>query len=545
MLGLMQDWPLTLDRIMSHAAKWHGSQEIVTRHTAGVLQRLTYREVEQRARRLSSALESWNIRLGDRVGTLAMNGAGHLEWWYATMGIGAVCHTLNPRLADQDLAYIINKGEDRVIVVDDAFLPRVEMLRATCPCIEKIVVINRVSSEPLAPPVFAGEELIDTHAPSANWGGFDEKTAAGMCFTSGTTGRPKGVVYSHRSNFLHTLMVLQSDMHALSALDVVLPIVPMFHANAWGLAFSAPAVGAKLVMPGSLVDGASVAELIESEKVTFTGAVPTVLHSLLEHYISSNTRPTTLRRIITGGAPCPPALIRAFEDDFGIHVVHAWGMTELSPVGTVNMPVANTTQLSGDDRLKSKLKQGRPALGVDLRLIDDDGREISHDGESSGYLQVRGWAAAASYLGEEVSALDSEGFFDTGDIATIDPDGFMSITDRAKDLIKSGGEWISSQELERAASSCEGVEFAAAIGVPHAKWGERPLLIVSLTGAKTITADKLIEHLQSRVASWWVPESVTFIEAMPLNATGKVDKKLLRSKYLQNQDTQAVVGKKH
>ena len=376
------------------------------------------------------------------------------------------------------------------------------------------------------------DALVAAHPPTERWGEFPENTAAGLCFTSGTTSRPKGVLYSHRSNFLHTLMALQADMQGLSARDVILPIVPMFHANAWGLAFSAPAVGAKLVMPGANLDPAVLAETIELEEVTFTTGVPTVMQGLIDHYRATRTRPATLKRVITGGARCPERMIEEFEDVLGVEVVHAWGMTELSPIGTMNVPRRTPAWQLPEERNTLKVRQGRPPMGVDLRLVGDDGEPVPHDGQTSGHLCVRGWATVARYYGEHDTALDAHGYFDTGDIATIDREGFMTITDRAKDLVKSGGEWISSQEIERHALSHSAVAMAAVIGVPHQKWGERPRLIIQRSAGTNVTADEIKTHLEGKIAAWWMPDEIVFRDEMPLNATGKIDKKALRAELI-------------
>ena len=533
MMGLMQDWPLTLNRIIEHAARWHGDREVVSRRHDGSLDRTTYADVEATSRRFSSALLSLGIGLGDRVATMAMNSGRHLECWYGIMGIGAVCHTLNPRLFKADLEYIVNRAADCVVVVDGSLVAKLAEILPACSSVRHVVVIDGTG------PVTSGADkdivwhdygaLVAAHPPTERWGEFPEDTAAGLCFTSGTTSQPKGVLYSHRSNFLHTLMALQTDVHGLAARDVVLPIVPMFHANAWGLAFSAPAVGAKLVMLGENLNSAVVAETIEVEEVTFAGAVPTVMQGLLDHYRAAQTRPATLKRFITGGARCPERVIEEFEDVLGVEVAHAWGMTELSPVGTMNMSLKAVAWQSPEERNAFKVRQGRPALGVDLRLVGNDGKPVYHDGETPGHLCVKGWAATARYYGEDDMLLDAHGYFDTGDIATIDREGFMTITDRAKDLVKSGGEWISSQEIERHAVSHPAVAMAAVIGIPHHKWGERPILIVQRSQGAKVTADEIRAHLAGKIASWWMPDQITFLNEMPLNAVGKIDKKALRA----------------
>jgi fatty-acyl-CoA synthase len=530
MQGLMQAWPLTVDRILDHASRWHGGREIVTRSIAGPIVRTTYAEMHERARRLSGALLALGVRAGERVATLAWNTSRHMEVWYATMGIGAICHTLNPRLHPEQLAYLINHAEDRLIFVDSTFLPLLEAVLAGCPTVERVVLMSDGADLPASriSTLTAYEPLLVGQAP-APWGGFDENTAAGLCYTSGTTGEPKGVLYSHRANFIHTLLTMQNDVIGLSVRDVVLPIVPMFHANAWGLAFSAPAAGAKLVMPGARMDGAAIHELIETEGVTFSAAVPTVWQMLLEHLIATDGKLTTLTRVVIGGAACPESLMRGFHDRYGVEVVHAWGMTELSPLGTLGSPTAEFAALSFETQLPQRLKQGRVPLGVDMKLVDDTGLPVAHDGTAYGRLLVRGPAVAAAYFKRDDQILDPDGWFDTGDIGTIDPHGYMQITDRAKDLIKSGGEWISSIAIENIAAAYPKTALAAVIGRPHPKWGERPLLLVRLKDGETATAAEMLSFLESRVAKWWIPDEVLFVDRIPLGPTGKIDKKALRA----------------
>ena len=536
MQGLMQDWPLTLNRIIEHAAKWHGDREVLSRRPDGPLERTSYAEIEVAARRFSSALLSLGIVPGDRVATMAMNSGRHLECWYGIMGIGAVCHTLNPRLFNADLELIVNRAADSVVIVDRSLAAKLVGVLSACPSVRHVVLIE--GAGPVTNDLHEDivwhdyDALVAAHPPTERWGEFPEDTAAGLCFTSGTTSRPKGVLYSHRSNFLHTLMALQADMQGLSARDVILPIVPMFHANAWGLAFSAPAVGAKLVMPGANLDPAVLAETIELEEVTFTTGVPTVMQGLIDHYRATRTRPATLKRVITGGARCPERMIEEFEDVLGVEVVHAWGMTELSPIGTMNVPRRTSAWQLPEERNTIKVRQCRPPMGVDLRLVGDDGEPVPHDGQTSGHLCVRGWATVARYYVEHDTALDAHCYFDTGDIATIDREGFMTITDRAKDLVKSGGEWISSQEIERHALSHSAVAMAAVIGVPHQKWGERPRLIIQRSAGTNVTVDEIKTHLEGKIAAWWMPDEIVFRDEMPLNATGKIDKKALRAELI-------------
>ena len=533
MLGLMQDWPLTVDKILTHAGEWHAKREVVTRSVEGPIVRTNYGAIQERAKRLSNALIALGIKTGDRVATLAWNSGRHMEAWYSVMGIGAVCHTLNPRLFAEQLCYIINHAEDRIIFTDLTFLPVLAEHRANMPTVEKFIVMtdrDHFKSVTL-PDALCFEDLIEQHSPDVKWGGFDENTAAGLCYTSGTTGNPKGVLYSHRSNFLHTLVTLQRDVMGLSITDVVLPVVPMFHANAWGLTFSCPAVGCKMVMPGQKMDGESILELLETEGVTFSAAVPTVWQMLLAHMKNTGDRPSKLKRVVIGGSAVPEALIRSFHDDYGVDVVHAWGMTETSPLGTLSTPTPEIAALSFDQQMPWRLKQGRAPAGVRLKLVGDDGAPKPHDGTTFGRLKISGPFIVGSYFkGEGGQILDEEGFFDTGDVATIDEAGYMQITDRAKDVIKSGGEWISSIEIENIAACHPKAALAAVIGVAHPKWDERPLLLVKLKEGETATREEFLDFLQGKIAKWWTPDEVLFVEDIPLGATGKIDKKLIRQR---------------
>jgi fatty-acyl-CoA synthase len=541
MQGLMQHSALTVDTILDHAKRWHGDREVVTRSVEGPIVRTTYGQIHDRAKRLSNALIGMGVRVGDRVATLAWNSGRHMEAWYAIMGIGAVCHTLNPRLHPEQIAWIINHAEDRIIFVDLTFVPILEAILANCPSVEHVVVMTDKTHMP--PFQMKGvptmkwqgahtfETLVDGNSPDCAWGGFDENTAAGLCYTSGTTGDPKGVLYSHRSNYIHTLVGLQSDVLGVSATDTVLPVVPMFHANAWGIAFAGPGVGAKLVMPGAKMDGASIHELLETEGVTFSAAVPTVWQMLLQHLDATNGKLSTLKKVVIGGSACPESIIRGFHDRYGVDVLHAWGMTETSPLGTLGSPNARVAGLSYDERMAYKLKQGRPPLGIDLKLTDDAGAELPHDGSTFGHLLVKGPFVVREYFkGAGGKILDDEGYFDTGDVATIDPEGFMQITDRAKDVIKSGGEWISTIDIENIAMGHPKVELAAVIGVLHPKWDERPLLLIKLKPGQTATKEEMLQFLVGKIAKWWMPDDVAFVDDIPLGATGKIDKKLIRER---------------
>ena len=532
--GLMQHWPLTVDRILDHAALRHPAREVVSRSVEGPIVRTTYAAIHRRAKQVSHLLVEHGIAPGDRVGTLAWNSGRHMEVWYGVMGIGAVCHTLNPRLHPDQLGWIIRHAGDRVIFTDITFAPLLAAALARDPAqVERVVVLTDRAHLPNGSPASAApyEEAIDGRPADTPWGGFGEETACGLCYTSGTTGDPKGVLYSHRSNFLHTFITLQQDVMGLGAADVILPVVPMFHANAWGIAFSAPAVGAKLVMPGPRMDGASLHELLETERVTFSAAVPTVWQTLLQHLDATGGRLTTLKRVVIGGAACPQSLIRAFHDRYGVEVRHSWGMTETSPVGTLGAPDAAMAELSFERQLPLRMKQGRAPLGIDIALRDDAGAPLPEDGTTFGRLMVRGPTVARAYFEGGRPILDAEGFFDTGDVATIDPAGFMQITDRAKDVIKSGGEWISSIDIENMAAGHPKAALAAVIGVAHPKWGERPLLLVQLKPGETGTRDEFLAFLEGRIAKWWTPDDVLFVDAIPLGATGKIDKKALRAAY--------------
>ena len=534
MKGMMQGWALTVDKILDHAAGRHGDVEIVSRTVEGSMVRTNYRQVHARAKRVSNALKAMGVQQGDRIGTLAWNTPRHLEAWYGIMGIGAVCHTLNPRLHPDQICWIINHAEDRVIFVDLTFAEMLAAKIKDAPCVERLVLLTDEAHRPAGMPkgVLTFEELIADQPAECEWGGFDEETACGICYTSGTTGDPKGVVYSHRSNYLHTLMTLQPDNIGLSACDVVMPIVPMYHANAWGVTFSAPAVGAKLVFPGPKLDPVSVYEQLEGEGVTIAMAVPTVWQGLLQHLEETGARLTTLKRALIGGSACPEAIIRTMHDQHGVEVRHAWGMTETSPMGTCGSPLPAVAALPYEQQMAARLKQGRIQLGCELKIVDDQGATLPEDGKAFGRLLVRGATVAAAYFkGAGGHVLDAEGWFDTGDVASIDPHGYMHITDRAKDVIKSGGEWISSVEIETLAASHPKALMAAVIGVHHPKWDERPILLVKLKHDQSATAEEFLKHLEGKIAKWWTPDEVIFVDDIPLGATGKIDKKVLRTQF--------------
>ena len=532
MLGLMQDWPLLCHRIIEHAATIHGSQEVVTRSVEGPIVRTTYGEIHKRALKVSQQLTRHGIKLGDRVATIAWNTGRHLEVWYGIMGIGAICHTVNPRLFPEQIAWIINHAQDRVVITDLTFVPLLEKLADKLPSVERYVVLTDVAHMPQTTlkNAVAYESWIGEADGDFAWGTFDENTAAAMCYTSGTTGDPKGVLYSHRSNVLHALMANSRDSLGTSAADTMLPVVPLFHANSWGIAFSAPSMGTKLVMPGPKLDGASVYELLDTEKVTYTAGVPTVWLMLLQHMQAHNLKLPHLKMVVCGGSAMPRSMIQAFLD-MGIGVRHAWGMTEMSPIGTLATLKPPFLDAEGDAKLDVLQTQGFPPFGVEMKITDDAGNKLPWDGKTFGRLKVSGPAVSKAYYKVDTNILDGEGFFDTGDVATVDPHGFMRITDRSKDVIKSGGEWISSIDLENLAVGHPAVAEAAVIGVYHPKWDERPLLIVQLKQGQTATREDILKYMEGKIAKWWMPDDVAFVDGIPHTATGKILKTALRDQF--------------
>ena len=529
MLGLMQDWPLLIHRIIDFAALQFGEREVVSRSLEGPIHRTTYASIRARSLKVAQTLAREGMGEGDRIATLAWNTWRHLEAWYGITGIGAIYHTVNPRLFPDQIAWIINDAQDRVVLLDLTFVPLIEAIADKLTSVERFVILTDAAHMPSTKlrNVVAYEDWIASADGDFTWAKLDERTAAGLCYTSGTTGNPKGVLYSHRSNVLHSMSLCNPDAFAISSKGVILPVVPMFHANSWSIAFSAPMMGAKLVMPGARLDGASLFELMESEQVTMAAGVPTVWLMLLQFMQKEQRRLTHLKRMVVGGAACPRALIVTFEKDFGIEVFHAWGMTEMSPVGSLGPQVA---RLEGDALYDVKAKQGYALFGVEMKITDDAGKSLPWDGTTFGRLKVAGFAVARGYYGSKDEILDGEGFFDTGDVATIDPNGYMQITDRAKDVIKSGGEWISSIEIENIAASYPKSALAAVIGVPHPKWDERPLLLVKLKPGETATKEEYLAFLEGKIAKWWMPDDVLFVDDIPLGATGKIDKKLIRQR---------------
>ncbi len=534
MKGLMQDWPLLASTILDHANTNHGEREIVTRTVEGPIHRYTYADLHSRARKVSKALEKRGVVLGDRIGTMAWNTHRHLEAWYGIMGLGAIYHTINPRLFPEQLVYIINHAEDRIIFVDLTFVPILEGIQDQISGVEAFVIMTDGHHMPdtKLKNAIAYEDLVGDADDDFAWKVFDENTAAGLCYTSGTTGNPKGVLYSHRSNVLHGMAVGAKDAFGVGSRDVIMPVVPMFHANAWAIAFIAPMMGSKLVMPGMHMDGASIHSLLEEEQVTFTAAVPTVWLMLLNHMEEGNLKLTSLKSVAIGGSACPQMMIEKFEKNYGVEVMHAWGMTEMSPLGTIGALKAGMEKLSQDDQIKQKLKQGRAVYSVEMKITDDDDKELPRDGVAFGHLKVRGPGVAKGYFkGEGGQILDEDGWFDTGDVSTLDELGFMQITDRAKDVIKSGGEWISSIDLENVAVGHADVAEAAVIGLPHPKWDERPLLIIVRKDGSSVTKDEILAYMDGKIAKWWMPDDVAFIEEIPHTATGKIQKMALREQF--------------
>lgn len=534
MKGLMQDWPLLVSTIIEHAGMYHGDRAIISRTIEGPIERTSYAEVAVRARRLADALRRHGLKPGDVVATLAWNTARHIELWYGAMGLGTVVHTVNPRLFPEQLDYIINHGGGRMMFVDLTFVPLLEKLAPKLNGIETYVVLTDDAHMPetTLKGAVAYETFLATGDAGFAWPKFDENTACGLCYTSGTTGNPKGVLYSHRSNVLHAMATLQPDFFNVGARDNFMPVVPMFHANAWATVFCIPMTGAGLVLPGARMDGEAIHELLETENVTCTAAVPTVWMMLLQHLQRTGGTLNSLKKIYIGGSACPETLISAFEDTYGVEVFHAWGMTEMSPIGTIYAPKAGTADLDDRSLRRLKLKQGRPPYSVEMRIVDDRGTELPRDGEAFGHLEVRGPAVAAEYhRGEGGRILDDAGWFRTGDVATIDPGGFMEITDRSKDVIKSGGEWISSIELENVAVGDPTIAEAAAIGLPHPKWGERPLLVVVAAEGETPDAERILAFMQDKVARWWLPDDVVLVDEIPHTATGKINKLALRKTF--------------
>ena len=534
MLGLMMNMPLLISSLLRHAARHHGDTEIVSRTVEGPIHRYTYLEAHARSCRLANALARLGVKHGERVGTLAWTGFRHLELYFGVSGMGAIVHTINPRLFQEQIVYIINHAEDSYVFFDLTFAPLVEKVAAQCPGVKGWVAMTDRAHMPQLnlPTLLCYEELLARESDAYSWPEFDENSASGLCYTSGTTGNPKGVLYSHRSTVLHAYAAALPDSLNLSACDVVLPVVPMFHVNAWGLPYNCAAVGAKIVFPGAGMDGKSLYELFEAEGVTVTAGVPTIWLGLLNYLKQNNLKFSTVNRTVIGGSACPPAMIESFEEDFGVRVMHAWGMTETSPLGTGCAFKAKHKKLSVAERRKLQAKQGRAVYGVDMKIVDAEGNAMPHDGKAFGNLLVKGpWIVREYFKGESASPLTADGWFPTGDVATIDADGYMQITDRSKDVIKSGGEWISSIDLENVAVGHPAVAEAAVIGVHHPKWDERPLLIIVKKAGMEVSKEEMRQFYEGKVAKWSMPDDIVFVEQLPHTATGKLSKLTLRQQF--------------
>lgn len=531
MQGQMQERPLLISQLIDFAERFHGDGEIVSRRVEGDIHRYTYADAALRSRQVANALDRLSVPIGERVGTLAWNGYRHFELYYGVSGSGRVLHTINPRLHPEQVAWIINHAEDEVVCFDLTFAPILKAIHSHCPKVRQWVALcdaDALPSDTGIPNLISYESWIADEATTYAWPELDESVAACLCYTSGTTGNPKGVLYSHRSSVLHAYAAAMPDVMCLSAKDSVLPVVPMFHVNAWGIPYTAAATGCKLVFPGPALDGKSIYELLEAEKVTFAAGVPTVWQMLLGHLQQNNLRFSTLQRTVIGGSACPPAMIRMFKDTYGVTVLHAWGMTEMSPLGTLCTLKNKHLSLPADEQLKILCTQGRPVFGVSMKIVDDEGRELPHDGKAQGELLVSGpWIVRSYFKGEGGDPL-IDGWFPTGDVATIDADGYLHITDRSKDVIKSGGEWISSIDVENIAMAHPAIAMAACIGMRHPKWDERPIVVVVKKPGADVAREELLKFYEGRIAKWQIPDDVVFVDAIPLGATGKMQKVKLR-----------------
>jgi len=531
MQGLMMDAPLLITDLIRHADRHHGETEIVSKTVEGGIHRYNYREAHKRSRRLANALAALGVKAGDRVATLGWNGYRHFEVYYAVAGSGAVIHTINPRLFPDQIVYIANHAEDKFVFFDLTFLPLVERLASQLKTVKGFVLMTdraHMPKQSSVPNLLCYEELLEAQDDKFDWPRLDERSAACLCYTSGTTGNPKGVLYAHRSTILHAYAAALPDALNLSARDVVLPVVPMFHVNAWGLPYSCALTGTKLVFPGPHLDGKSLHELFETEHVTMSAGVPTVWLGLLNYMKESKLKFSTLRGVVIGGSACPPAMLRAFQEDYGVNVLHAWGMTEMSPLGTVCTFKEKHLAMDKEARYAVQAKQGRVIFGVDMRIVGQDGKELPMDGKAFGDLQVRGpWVTTGYFKGEGGDPLQ-DGWFPTGDVATIDPDGYMQITDRSKDVIKSGGEWISSIDLENVAVAHPAIAEAAVIGVKHPKWDERPVVVAVKKAGQEVTKEQLLKFFEGKIAKWWMPDDVVFVAELPHTATGKLSKLTIR-----------------
>ena len=532
MLGLMQSQQLLISSLIEFAERHHGAAEVVSRRVEGDIHRYTYKDVAQRARKVANALDTLNLAFSDRVATLAWNGYRHLELYFGVSGTGRVLHTLNPRLHPDQIVWIANHAEDQVLCFDMTFLPIIKAVHSRCTTIKHFIALCDADALPAdtgIPGLRSYEDWIANQPSAYSWPQFDENSASSMCYTSGTTGNPKAALYSHRSTMLHAYAVAMPDVMCVSARDSILPVVPMFHVNAWGIPYTAAMTGAKLVFPGPAMDGKSIYELIETEKVSYAAGVPTVWQMMLTHMQTNHLRFSTLKRTVIGGSACPPAMITAFNDQYNVEVLHAWGMTELSPLGTLCTLKNKHLEMSAEDKMKVRLKQGRGIFGIDMKIVGDDGKDLPWDGKAYGDLLVKGaWVISEYFKGEGGGSPLVDGWFPTGDVATIDPDGYMQITDRSKDVIKSGGEWISSIDVENIAMAHPAVAMAACIGMKHPKWDERPIVAVVKKPGAELTREELIAFYEGKTAKWQIPDDVVFVDAIPLGATGKMMKVRLR-----------------
>jgi 3-(methylthio)propionyl---CoA ligase len=531
MLGLMQNQPLLISSLIDFAERHHGGVEIVSRRVEGDIHRYTWRDVAVRARQVAHALDETKLLFSDRVATLAWNGYRHLEIYFGASGSGRVLHTINPRLHPDQIAWIANHAEDQVLCFDMTFLPLVQAIHARCPTIRKFVALcdaDKLPKDSGVPNLVSYESWIGGQPTEYEWPSFDENSASSMCYTSGTTGNPKAALYSHRSTILHAYAAALPDVMCLSARDSILPVVPMFHVNAWGIPYSAALTGAKLVFPGAAMDGKSIYELLEAEKVSYAAGVPTVWQMLLGHMKANKLRFSALKRTVIGGSACPPAMIDAFREEYGVEVLHAWGMTEMSPLGTLCTLKNKHLSMSAQEQMKIRLKQGRAIYGVDMKIVGENGKELPWDGKTPGNLYVKGpWVVREYFKGEGGDPL-VDGWFPTGDVGTIDADGYLQITDRSKDVIKSGGEWISSIDVENIAVAHPAVAMAACVGMKHPKWDERPVIAVVKKPGAEVTREELLKFYEGKTAKWQIPDDVVFVDAIPLGATGKMLKTRLR-----------------
>lgn len=540
LMGQMMDQPLLISSIIRHVDRYFGDVEVVSRLPDGDIHRYTYRDCHRRARQLAKALSNLGVGVGDRVATLAWNGYRHLEAYFAVPGAGMVLHTINPRLHLDQIVYIAEHAEDQYVLFDLAFLPQAEAIAQRCPGVKGFVALCDRAELPDASVIanlLCYEDLVEGDEDDYEWPLLDEYAASGLCYTSGTTGNPKGALYSHRSTVVHSYAEVMPDAFNISSRDVLMPVVPMYHANAWGLPYAAALAGAKLVLPGAMMDGRSLYELIDREQVTFSAGVPTVWLGVLEHMDENQVGFSSFRRMNIGGSACPPVMMNTFREKYGVEVIHAWGMTEMSPIGTICSLQAKHLSIPEHERQKVRETQGHPIFGVDMKLVDDRGIELPWDGKTSGNLLVKGPWVIRSYFKDSGDQTLQDGWLPTGDVATVSPDGYMQIVDRSKDLIKSGGEWISSIDLENIALLHPGVQQAACIGMPHPKWGERPLLVVTRKPRSQVSREELLLFYEEKIAKWWIPDDVQFLDSIDLGPTGKVLKNKLRERFLEAHST--------